>query len=60
MDQTVRTVEGIFLRSVRSTCGNGLRYICHLRDAVQALRSNIVEVEVGELVRLKAYVKLFQ
>ena len=47
MDQTVRTVEGIFLRSVRSTCGNGLRYICHLRDAVQALRSNIVEVEVG-------------
>ena len=30
VDQTVRTVEGIFLRSVRSTCGNCLRYICHL------------------------------
>ena len=30
MDHTVRTIKGIVLRSVRSACGNGLPYICHL------------------------------
>ena len=26
----MKTVEGVFLRSVRITCGNGLPYICNL------------------------------
>ena len=30
VDHTVRTIKGIVLRSVRSACGNGLPYICHL------------------------------
>ena len=30
MDQTVRTVESIVLRSVRSACSNDLPYICQL------------------------------